>query len=78
MAVCIIKTKVLSMGSYLKDQEQLSCIAWLQKTKKTEQKTHHTSAKAPCESTLQTNKASAIGRENKGARSEGSLKLSSG
>lgn len=26
MAVCIIKTKVLSMGSYLKDQEQLSCM----------------------------------------------------
>lgn len=59
MAVCIIKTKVLSMGSYLKDQEQLSCIA-------------------PCESTLQTNKACAVGRENTEACSEGSLKLSSG
>lgn len=70
MAVCIINTKVLSMGSYLKDQEQLSCIARLQQKK--QQKTHHTSAKAPCESTLQTNKACAVGRENTEACSEGS------
>lgn len=39
---------------------------------------HHTSAKAPCESTLQTNKACAVGRENREACWERSLKLSGG